>query len=309
MSLIITYIGSKGCVMVGDKRRIGFYGGPSGNREKLEEGLYNGKIETLEQLKSDAEKLGISLKVSDDADKISEIGDVLVGEVRSKSSTETKRKRIYATTGAYSLIELSGSHMQTMKTGGTSIVVFGNKYTKELAEKIINKQWKTKITLKEIGNIFEGVMTEVASKTPSVSREYELRSKYPVIDIKAAKELLRTTIIKDVEELEKYRNGLRDEQIKTSQNIRMATKIVIQGAVGNVSYVKGNNVGVILDKGLDALDTKWKTIACEGEIINMTVDDPSNVEVGDLAVIENETLCINRTTEGLKCDFIICRNK
>ena len=309
MSLIITYIGRKGCVMAGDKRRIGFYGGPAVNREKLEEKLYTGKIKKIEELHKEAEKLGINLKVSDDADKIREIGDVIVGEVRNKSSTETKRKRIYATTGAYNLVELSGSQMLSIKSGETSIVVFGNKNTKELAEKFINKHWKPKITLKEIVNIFERVMIDVASKTPSVSKSYTVMSKHPLIDIKVAKELLRTTIIEDVNELERYRNELREDLIKTSQNIQMATRIVIQGAVGNVSYVKGDNVGVVLDKGLEALDTEWKSIAKQGEIINMIIEDPSNVVVGDLAVIENETLCINRTTEKLRCDFIICRDK
>ena len=106
MSLIITYIGSKGCVIAGDKRRIGFFG-PEGNREKLEEELYSGKIQTQEELLKKAGNLGITLKISDDADKIREIGDVVVGEVRSKTTVETKRKRIYATTAAYNMVELS----------------------------------------------------------------------------------------------------------------------------------------------------------------------------------------------------------
>ena len=49
MSLIITYIGNKGCVIAGDKRRIGFYG-PEEARERIEEELYSGKIKTREKL-------------------------------------------------------------------------------------------------------------------------------------------------------------------------------------------------------------------------------------------------------------------
>ena len=49
MSLVITYIGSKGCVMAADKRRIGFYG-PEGPRENLEEKLYSGSITTKDEL-------------------------------------------------------------------------------------------------------------------------------------------------------------------------------------------------------------------------------------------------------------------
>ncbi len=39
----------------------------------------------------------------------------------------------------------------------------------------------------------------------------------------------------------------------------------------------------------------------------MTAEDGSKVSRGDLAVIENENLCINRTKESLNCDFILCR--
>jgi len=45
MSLIITYISSKGCVIAGDKRRIAYFGDKS-SREVLEEELYTGKIKS-----------------------------------------------------------------------------------------------------------------------------------------------------------------------------------------------------------------------------------------------------------------------
>jgi hypothetical protein len=306
MSLIITYIGSKGCVMAGDKRRIGFFG-PEGPRESLEERLYSGSINTKEELLKKADEFGIKIKISDDADKIHEIGNVVVGEVRSKTVYETKRKRIYATTGAYNIIELLGSDLKTVKSGGSSIIVFGNKYTKELAEKSIKRYWKSKLNLIEVRKIFENVMEEVAVETPTVSPEYDVMMKYPSIDTKEAKELLRITIVQDVKDLEEYRTQLKENIIQTSQNIKMATKIVIQGAIGNVAYVKGNEVGIILDKSIEALDTDWNRIAEPSELIKMTAEDGSNVSRGDLAVIENENLCINRTKESLNCDFILCR--
>jgi hypothetical protein len=308
MSLIITYIGSKGCVMAGDKRRIGFFG-PEGSRENLEEKLYSGSINTKEELLKKADEFGIKIKISDDADKIHEIGDVVVGEVRSKTAYETKRKRIYATTGAYNIIELLGSDLKTVKSGGSSIIVFGNKYTKELAEKSIKRYWKSKLNLIEVRKIFENVIEEVAIETPTVSPEYDVMMKYPLIDTKEAKELLRITIVQDVKDLEEYRTQLKENMIQTSQNIKMATKIVIQGAIGNVAYVKGNEIGIILDKSIEALDTDWNTIAEPSELIKMTAEDGSNVSRGDLAVIENENLCINRTKESLNCDFILCRSE
>jgi hypothetical protein len=308
MSLIITYIGSKGCVIAGDKRRIGFFG-PEANREKLEEELYSGKIQTQEELLKKAMNLEITLKISDDADKIREIGDVVVGEVRSKTTVETKRKRIYATTAAYNMVELVGSEIKTIKSGGSSIVVFGNKYTQELAEKSIKKYWKSKITLIEIGKIFEYVMKEVSIKTPSVSPAHDVIIKYPSIKAKEAKELLRTTIIQDVKELEKWRNELQENLIKTSQNIQMATKIIIQGNIGIVENVNGNEIEIILDEGVEALDIEWKSMVKPFETIIMTVQNGSNISRGDLAVIEDENLCIKRTKEPLNCDFILCKSE
>src|SRR5664280_2200235 len=211
MSLIITYIGSKGCVIAGDKRRIGFYG-PERAREMLEEELYSGNIKTQEELLKKSDEYGITLKISDDADKVREIDDVVVGEVRSKTTQETKLKRIYATTGAYSMIKLIGSDIKTVKSGGSSIVVFGNKYTQELAEKSINKHWKSKINLMGVETIFESVLEEVAHETPSVSPQYDVIIKYPSIKAKEAKELLRTSILQDVKKLEMWRHQLQETQ-------------------------------------------------------------------------------------------------
>ena len=307
MSLIITYIGSKGCVIVGDKRRIGFYG-PEQAREKLEEELYSGKINTREKLLKKADEHGITIKISDDAEKIRERDDVVIGEVRSKTTLETKRKRIYATTGTYSMIELIGSDVQTMKSGDSAIIVFGNKYTQKLAEKSVNKFWKSKINLLEVGKIFETVMDQVALETPSVSPEHDMIIKYPKIKIKDAKELVRRTIIQDVKELSMWREKLRENMVTTSKNIQMATKIIITGDIGTVDYVKDNEIGVVLNKGIEALNKDWEVMAKPSETIKMTVEDKSKVSRGDLAVIENENLCIKRTKESLNCEFILCKS-
>jgi len=302
----MTYIGRKGCVIAGDKRRIGFYG-PEQAREKLEEELYSGNIKTREELIKRAVQHGITLNISDDAEKIREIGDVVVGEVRSKTTYETKRKRIYATTGVFNIIELLGSDIKTIKSGESSIIVFGNKYTQQMAEKSINKYWKSKINLLTIGKIFESVLEEVANETPSVSPEYDVIIKYPIIDTKEAKELLRSTILQDVKELEKWRNELQENIIKTSQNIQMATKIIIQGNIGTVTYVKDNEIGIRLDEGVEALDIDWNILAKPSETIKMNVKTQSNVSKGDLVVIENEDLCIKRNKESVICEFILCK--
>jgi hypothetical protein len=307
MSLIITYIGNKGCIVAGDKRRISFFG-PADAREKLEEELYTGKIKTKEELVKKSEEHSISLKISDDANKIYEIGEVIVGEVRSRSTHETRRKRIYAVAGAYSMVELLGSDIETMKSGGSSIVVFGNKFTQDLAQKTIKKYWKANIKLIDVEKILEIVMNDVADKTPSVSREYDMIMKYSSVDQKVAKELIRNTVLEDIRELKNYRNQLMENNVQTSQNIKMATKIIIEGNIGTVVSVNGNEIDIMLDEGVEALDTKWNPVAKPSETIKMTAENSENISRGDSAVIERENLCIKRTSEGLNCEYILCKS-
>jgi len=307
MSLIVTYIGKKGCIIAGDKRRIGFLG-PEDARVKLEEELYTGKIKTQDELVKKAKQHGINLKISDDANKIREMGEVLVGEVRSRTTHETKRKRIYAIAGAYSMVEILGSDIQTMKSGGSSIVVYGNKFTQELAEKTIKKHWKAKIKLLDVEKILEIVMQEVSEKTPSVSREYDMIMKYSSVGQKAAKEIIRKTVLEDIKELENYRKQLMESNIQTSLNIQMASKIVIEGLIGTVVNVNGNEIEIMLDKGIEALDTKWNSVAGPSQTIKMTVENNENISRGNLAVIEKENLCIKGTNIGLNCEFILCKS-
>jgi len=307
MSLIVTYIGSKGCIIAGDKRRIGFYGSPEA-REALEGELYAGKIKTEEELIKKAEKEGINLKISDDITKIRERENVLVGEVLSRATHETKRKRIYAISGAYSMVELTGSNIDTLKSGGRSIIVYGNKYTQELAEKTIKKYWKPNMKFVDVERIIEAVMSEVAKNTPSVSDNFDLMIKYNSLEQKEAKEVIRTTVLEDIKELEAFRNQLMEDNIKATKNIQMATKIVIEGQIGTVTKVNGNDIEIILDKTVEALDFNWEPVAKPAERVILTSENPQNVVMGDLVVIEKENLCIKRTKESLNCGFILCRS-
>jgi len=105
MSLIIAYIGKKGCVMASDKRKIGYFGDKE-NLDKLESELYGGSITDDEAFLSRAKELGISIKLTDDANKIKIIGNTIRGEVSTKGTFETRRRRIYGTTNGYQIIEL-----------------------------------------------------------------------------------------------------------------------------------------------------------------------------------------------------------
>jgi len=306
LSLIICYTGTNGSVIIGDKRRIGFFGNEK-KRELLEEELYSGSIKTQEALLKRAEELGITLNITDDAEKVREIGDVITGEVKTTTPFETKRKRIYATTGSYSLVELSGSTIKNMEGGTTSMVVFGNKYTKEIANKAIQDNWKKKVSLKDVGDILEKVMDEVSRQTPSVSPNYDLIIKQPSLNNKQARELLRTTILQDVKELEKWREELKEQMIKAAKGIEMSNKILDNGVVGKVSKVEGHQVEITLAEGVEALDLEWNLQAEAGEVVAMEVDEPDKISIGDMAVIKDENLCVMPSQCGLKCEVILCK--
>lgn len=306
MSLIISYIGRNGCVMVGDKRRIGFFG-DTGKREKLEEYLYAGAIKTDDELLKVAKEQGISLNIQDDAQKVREIGNVIVGEVQHKTPFETRRKRIYATTNGYIIIELIGSHIDKYESGDGSIIVFGNKVTKAKANELIKKYWKSKASMENVSGVFKKVMKEISSITPSISKEYDIYVKNVILDKKEAQNLLRDTIVKDVKDLQKMREGLRKQLDQTARSIEMASKIVLEGEIGVVKHIDGENLKILLKEGIQALDMEWNVIAESGGLIEMNTDDPSSVMIGDLAVIENENLCIKRTKSNLQCNVILCR--
>ncbi len=307
MSLIISYIGSNGCVMAGDKRRIGFFGDKE-KREKLEEYLYSGAIQTDDELIKVANEQEVTLKISDDAQKIRSIDDVVVGEVRFKTPFETKRKRIYGTTNGYIITELSGSDIKKVENGASSIVVFGNKVTKQMANEILKKHWKSKASLENVESVFKMVMDEISTKTPSVSKDYDVIIKHSGLDKKEAQKHLREVLIKDVKELQKWREGLKQQLDTNAKSIQMASKIINEGEIGKVQSITGEKIGILLDKGVQALDMEWNVIAGPGGLIEMNTDNPSSVQIGDVVVIEDENLCIRRTKCSLTCSVILCRS-
>jgi hypothetical protein len=291
--------------MIGDKRRIGFIGDEE-NREILEEKLYSGEIKTQKELLKEANSAGISLKITDDAEKVRQIGDVLVGEVKYRSPAKTLRKRIYGTSHAYQLVKLTGSSIDSAKQGGSSIIVFGNQITKKRANEIISDQWKSRTTLQEVGGLFQKVMEEVAQATPSVSEEYDLLMVHPALDKKASQELLRSTIVEDVKDLAQWRAELKDKMVTAAREMEIASKIMTEGVVGTVSSINNHELDVKLGKEVLALDTNWNVLARKDETVKMQVEDPSHVKPGDVVVIKDENLCISRSGANLSCDVILC---
>ncbi|MDI6644858.1 MAG: DUF2121 domain-containing protein [Methanobacteriaceae archaeon] len=306
MSLIMTYIGRNGCVMIGDKRRIGFFGDKD-SIKLLEDELYSGKIKNDQELINRSDSLNVTIKVIDDAKKVRSLGDVVVGEVRFKTTMETRRKRIYATTNGYNIVELLGSNIEKIQKGETSIIVFGNKMTKKIANDLIRKKWKSKTNLKDIGDLFKAIMNEVAHLTPSISKDYDIYIKSRKMNKNEAQKILRESIVRDVKLLEKWRSKLKDDLLEKARSIEMSRKIVIEGEIGRVSNLNGNQIEVILNDDIEALDINWNIVAKPGETVFMGINDPLNVKEGDLVVIEKENLCIKRTKSQLNCEVILCK--
>ena len=74
--------------------------------------------------------------------KLKIVGNCVRGEVSTKGTFETKRRRIYGTTNGFQLVELLGSEVSSRKAGETGIIIFGNNFAKKMAESLISKKFK-----------------------------------------------------------------------------------------------------------------------------------------------------------------------
>ena len=304
MSLIIAYVGKKGCVMASDKRKIGYFGDKQ-NLAKLEEELYSGKIDNDDDFLAKASELGISIKITDDANKLKVIGNTIRGEVSTKGTFETRRRRIYGTTNGYQIIELLGSETESRKAGESGVIIFGNEYAKRMAETLIKRKLKSSQSLRYMGEIFQSILEEVASKTPTVGDKVDVLTQQPKFDKSQAQRHLNITIDHDIKVLTKFRQELTEKLVQQSLEIEMAGKIIDKGEVGKVVNTDGNMVFVQLNNKTQAVDGNWKQKAAPGQNVLMFTES-DNVQIGDKVVIENEDLCLKKDKSPLKCDIILC---
>ena len=304
MSLIIAYVGKKGCVMASDKRKIGYFGDKE-NLGKLEEELYDGSIDNDADLLLKANKLGISIKITDDANKIKVIGNAVRGEVSTKGTFETRRRRIYGTTNGYQIVELLGSETESRKAGKSGIIVFGNEFAKQKAEILIERKWKPKQSLRYMGDIFEEIISDIASKTPTVGRKIDVLMQHPIFNESEAQKHLNITIDNDIKVLTKFRQDLTEKLVQQKIEIDLANKIIDQGEVGRVVKIDDNMLQVKLNDKIQAFDRNWKQCASPGGEVLM-ITDSDNVKIGDKVVIENESLCLKKDKMPLTCDVILC---
>ena len=304
MSLIIAYVGKKGCVMASDKRKIGYFGDKK-NLSKLEEELYEGHIDNDDDFLKRAKELGISIKITDDANKLKIIGNTIRGEVSTKGTFETRRRRIYGTKNGYQIVELLGSETESRKAGDSGLIVFGNEFAKRAAETLIKRNWKASQSLRYMGEIFQGIIEEVASKTPTVGKNVDVLMQQPDFDKTKAQQHLNITIDHDIKVLAKFRQELTEKLVQQNLEIEMANKIIDKGEVGRVVQIDGNMLYVQLNDKTQAVDGNWKRLAGPGQNVLMFTDS-DDAKIGDKVIIENEDLCLKKDKSSLKCDIILC---
>lgn len=163
MSLIIALAGSREAVIGGDRRCITFLG----SSPELEDELYSGRIRNDRELLAKAEALKATMQVSDGRDKVWRRGDLLVGEVTEISSLLERRRRIYLAPAASLQVDITGSEARIRARGGVGCVVYGNRFTQELAGSSVASNGG-RVNESLIRNIF----ALAGERTASVSREH-----------------------------------------------------------------------------------------------------------------------------------------
>lgn len=302
MSLIIAYVGKKGCVMASDKRRIAYFGT---NRQALEDELYNGNITTDEELYQKSHELDVPIKISDDADKLRIVGNTVRGEVSTKGTHETKRKRIYGTTNGYQVVELIGSETKSRQAGEKGIILFGNDFAKKQAETLIQKRWKASHSLRLMGDIFEEILSEIAQKTPTIGKDFDVLIQQPKFTPSEAQKHLDITIDADIKVLTKYRQQLTEEMIQKTREIELANKIIDDGPIGKVESIDGKMIEVKLNSTTQAFNFNWKPLAGPNDNVIMFADT-DDIKIGDKVVIKDEVLCLKKNNSPLTCNIILC---
>lgn len=174
-----------------------------------------------------------------------------------------------------------------------------------MAETLISRKWKSSQSLRYMGDIFEEILSEVASKTPTVGDKFDVLLQEPKFSASEAQRHLNITIDNDIKVLTKFRQELTEQIVQQNIAIDMASKIIDKGSVGKVAAVDGNMIQVQLNDRTQAMDGNWKQLAAPGQNVLM-FSDGDNVEIGDEVVIEDENLCLKKDKSALSCDIILC---
>ena len=156
-----------------------------------------------------------------------------------------------------------------------------------------------------MGEVFEDILAEVASKTPTVGKQFDVLVQQPKYNESEAQRHLNVTIDHDIKVLTKFRQELTEKLVQQSIAIDMASKIIEKGEVGRVASIDGNMLYVQLNDKTQAMDGNWKQLAAPGQNVLMFTES-DNVKIGDKVVIEDEDLCLKKDKSSLNCDIILC---
>uniref|UniRef100_A9A8S0 Uncharacterized protein n=1 Tax=Methanococcus maripaludis (strain C6 / ATCC BAA-1332) TaxID=444158 RepID=A9A8S0_METM6 len=290
MSVIIGYYGKNGAVIAGDRRNL-LFNGIESNRKKLEELLYSGKIRTDEELMKKASEFDVNVYINDSEEKVRSLGTLLCGEVKSIGK-DSKRRRMYLSREKCAVIDIENDRItnKSVKTG-SGIVVFGNKYIKNLVESEIKKYIKNilKMSAEEIKNLFVKILENTKNATLSGNFEYHFVETY--------ENNFEKVIEDDLNELFDYRKELSIKMIEMQKVMMIADKIVKIGDVGKIE----NGSLVLYDEFL-AIDRicPEPTLYCEIGITGEFIE-------GDVITIDSESLKVKRTGNPAVVEKIICR--
>ena len=278
MSVIIGYYGKNGAVIAGDSRNLLFKGIKS-NREKLEELLYSGKIRTDEELMKKASEFDVNVYINDSEEKVRILGNLLCGEIKSIGK-DSKRRRMYLSKEKCAVLDIENDQItnKSVKTG-SGIVVFGNKYIKDIL----------KMSVKEIKNLFEKILEKTENATLSGKFEYYFVETY--------ENNFEMAVEDDLNELFEYRKELSLKMVEMQKVMMIADKIVKIGDVGKIE-----NGNLVLYDDFLAIDKicPEPTIYCEIEITGEFIE-------GDVITIDNESLKVKRTGNPVVVEKIICK--
>ncbi|MBW9223771.1 DUF2121 domain-containing protein [Methanothermococcus sp. SCGC AD-155-E23] len=291
MSIIIGYYGHNGAVIGGDRRNIIFRGDPK-KREELERKLYSGEIKDEEELKRVAEELGVKVYIEDERVKVKKINNTLVGEVRSIGA-DSRRRRMYLTKGMCAIVDILNDDIVNKSVKkGSGIIIFGNKYLKEIASRELKKYMYdfNRMSIEEVKKVIEDVLRKCCGG-PTSSKDFD------ILYTDKRERDLEKVIKEDLEELRRYRQELRQKMEDFQKVMAIVNKIETNGEVGVIKDGK-----LVLNEDHLAIDKicpnprQFKEIEVEGDF-----------EEGDIVVIENGALKVKGKDVILKTNYIICK--
>ncbi|AXI25441.1 hypothetical protein CFE53_04555 [Methanofervidicoccus sp. A16] len=291
MSIVVGYYGNNGAVIGGDRRNIIFRGDPK-KREELEKKLYSGEIKDEEELKRIAEELGVKVYIEDERVKVKKIDNTLVGEVRSIGA-DSRRRRMYLTKGMCAIVDILNDDIvnKSIKKG-SGIIIFGNKHLKEMVSKELKKYMYdfNRMSIEEVKEVIEDILRKCCGG-PTSSKDFDI-----LYTDKREKDLEKV-IEKDLEELRRYREELRQKMIDFGKVMAIVDKIENNGEVGVIKNGK-----LVLNEDHLAIDK-----ICPNPKIFKEIEVEGDFEEGDIVVIENGTMKVKGKDAILKTNYIICR--